>query len=94
MHDVTIGELMRRLDAMERRMDQRFASASRQIESLQFVGRDHYEVAHQALADKVELLTERLDRSDEEKSRLRLAVLGSFVFPILVAILLAGLIVK
>lgn len=51
---VTMGELARRLDRFESRIDAQFGGVHRQIESLQFVSRD----AFNALVERVDQLEE------------------------------------
>jgi hypothetical protein len=52
--EITLGELARRLDRFESRIDQQFVGVHRQIESLQFVSRDAFD----ALVDRVDALEE------------------------------------
>jgi hypothetical protein len=52
--EITMGELARRLDRFETRIDQQFVGVHRQIDSLQFVSRDAFD----ALVNRVEGLEE------------------------------------
>lgn len=85
--EVTSGELSRRLDGLERRMDEGFGRVSRQVENLQFVHRDVYDEAQRAMA-------RRLDRLEQSKTWIARSVVGSVIFPLLVAALVAVLIVR
>lgn len=90
--DITLGELGRRLNslearaetrftAMESRLDDRFSEIGRQMERLQFVSRDYYDVAHKSLVERVEKLEDAAVKG-------RLLLLGSFVYPILGGLIL------
>jgi hypothetical protein len=52
--EITMGELARRLDRFETRIDQQFVGVHRQIDALQFVSRDAFD----ALANRVDALEE------------------------------------
>lgn len=87
--DVTLGELARRLDAFEQRVDRQFAANRQQIESLTFVQRDVYEVRHQALIDRVVMDEERIDALEEAKKWTIRTFVMAFIFPVLAAVLVA-----
>lgn len=82
MDDLTIGELGRRLDGFERRIEQRLNSIDRHIESLQFVHRDTYNV-------EVGNLARRVDDLEESKRWFARGLITALLFPVLVAIILA-----
>lgn len=52
----TLGEVSRRLDALERRIDNGFANVGHQLESLQFVHRDLYETNQKAIWKAIDAL--------------------------------------
>ncbi len=73
--DVSMGELARRLDRFETRVDNQFAAMHRQIESLQFVSRD----AYTALVERVDAL--------EEGSKWRYRLLAGALVTLAVALI-------
>jgi hypothetical protein len=85
--EVTSGELSRRLDAMERRMDAGFGRVSQQVENLQFVHRDAYQAEQRAVVD-------RLVKLEQSKTWIARSVVGSVIFPVLTAALIAWLLVR
>jgi hypothetical protein len=57
--EITMGELARRLDRFETRIDQQFVGVHRQIESLQFVSRDAFDALVARVDDLEEVSTWR-----------------------------------
>jgi hypothetical protein len=57
--EITMGELARRLDRFENRIDHQFVSVLRQIESLQFVSRDAFDALLARVDDLEEVATWR-----------------------------------
>lgn len=80
--DVTLGELGRRLEALERRFDLRATELGDKIDSLQFVHRETFEAKHGALETRVKDI-------EEAKTFFARSLVVSFVLPILVALILA-----
>jgi len=80
--EITLGELARRLDRMEVRMDGQFAQVGRQIENLQYVPRDIY-------ALQVGEMSGRIDELEQAKMWLTRTIIASIAFPILVGIIMA-----
>lgn len=80
--DVTLGEVVRRLDSLEKRMDGNFGNVTRQLENLQFVHRDTYSVQMAAVVDRLEAL-------EESKAWVARGLVTCLIFPVVVAIILA-----
>jgi hypothetical protein len=78
--DVTIGELGRRLSAMEGRMNAQFGEVTRRLDSLQFVPRDVYQAEIGTL--KVEVSELKSERKSDRR-----AIVTALVYPTLLAIL-------
>jgi hypothetical protein len=76
---VTLGELSRRLDAMERRFDAEFGKLGRSIDALQFVHLDQYRAERDS--DR-----RRLDELEDSHRWLVRAVVVSILFPLILAI--------
>lgn len=85
--EISLGEVARRLDRFERSVDQQFTGVHRQIESMQYVSRETYEARHKALSARVEEL-------EDSKRWFSRGLVVSFVFPVLVAIVLALVLTK
>lgn len=92
--DVTIGEVARGLEKLEARLSERITLVAAQIDRLQFVPRDTFEARTAAQTDRMDALEARMDRRDDEQSRLRMVIVGSFIFPIIVAVVLAMVVVQ
>lgn len=80
--DVTLGEVGRRVESLERRFDQRANELGAKIDSLQFVNRETYEAKHSALETRVAKL-------EEAKQFFGRSLIAQFAFPVLVALILA-----
>ena len=80
--DITLGELSRNMSQMERRLDARFVEINSRFDKLQFVSREVYEVQIKQLREQVEELVEA------KKWTIRTFV-AAFVFPVLVAVVVA-----
>lgn len=87
--DVTPGELGRRLDRIEKRVDSQFDNVTRSIENmtrsienLQFVSRDVFQIEIRGLKERIE------DLEDGKRWAFR-GVVTALIFPVLVAIILA-----
>jgi hypothetical protein len=85
--DVTIGELCRRLSAMESRMNAQFSEVNRRLDNLQFVPRDVYQAEMRAH-------DHRLIDLEEDRKWNRRAIVTSFVWPIIVGLLLAAMVTR
>ena len=81
-NDITVGELSRNMLGMERRLDQRFEEVNRRLDNLQFVPRDVYEMQIRQLKEQVEELLEA------KRWTVRTFV-AAFMFPVMVAIVVA-----
>lgn len=79
--EVTIGELARRLDGLERSIGRQFDSVTRQITSLSFVSRDAYEAQREAIM-------ERLIELEEGRKWMARAVITALLFPVITAIII------
>jgi hypothetical protein len=79
--DVTIGELGRRLSAMEGRINSQFVDVNRRLDSLQFVTREVYETDMRA-RDR------RIDELEEDRKWNRRTFVAAFLYPTAVAIVL------
>lgn len=80
--EVTIGELYRSISALDGRVSAQFESVNRRLDSLQFVHRETY-------AAEMTALRERVDTTEEKLRWMSRALVTSFAFPVMVALLLA-----
>lgn len=80
--EVTLGELGRRIDALEKRYTDGQKDLSRQITELQFVHRETFEVEQRQT-------TTRLDAIEERLRFYGRSLFVSFGLPVLVALILA-----
>lgn len=80
--NITLGEIWRRLDSLERRFDVRATELGNKIDSLQFVHKDTYEAEKHADRTRLDAIEERL----RFYGRTMFVQLG---LPILVALILA-----
>ncbi len=81
-NDVTLGELARRLSSMETRIDGKFGDVNRRLDGLTFVGQDVHALAMKQVTDRLELL-------EESKRWTTRTLIASFIFPVMVAVLVA-----
>jgi hypothetical protein len=86
--DITMGELARRLDRMESRMDTQFAGVHRQIEGLQFVNRDTYEVEMSAVK------TDIADIKKDNKVRYQLLAGGLVTLTVALIAVILGMVAQ
>jgi hypothetical protein len=77
---VTLGELSRRLDAMERRFEGEFGKLGRSIHDLQFVHHDQYRAERDALVHRVAEL-------EDAHTWIVRAVIASILFPLIVTVI-------
>lgn len=87
--EITLGEIARRMDRMEQRMEQGFQNATQQIESLAFVSKDTYEVQMRALNERLGTVDKRQDASEESRRWMVRALVTSLLLPVVVAVILA-----
>jgi hypothetical protein len=76
---VTLGELSRRLDSMERRFDTQFGKLGQSIDALQFVHLEQYRAERDS--DR-----RRLDDLEDSHRWVVRAVVVSILFPLILAI--------
>lgn len=77
--DVTLGEVARRLTALEGGISRQFDTVNRRLDNLQFVSHEIYTV-------EMKLVTDRLRQLEEDKQWTRRTIVGAFLFPVLVAL--------
>lgn len=80
--DITVGELGRSMNQMERRLDQRFEEINRRLDNLQFVPREVYETQSRQMKEQIDELLEA------KRWTVRTFV-AAFLFPVAVAIIVA-----
>lgn len=85
--DITIGELSRTIVAMDARINAQFAAVNHRLDGLQFVHRETFTVEMEALKDRVHEL-------EEAKRWTARTFVAAFLFPILVAVILALAVAK
>ncbi|WP_370325315.1 hypothetical protein [Euzebya sp.] len=86
---VTLGEIARRLDRNEQESSKRFDRLEERIEGLQFVPVGTYTAERQALEASIKEARDDIDGVINDRKDDRRLIWGSFVFPILVAIVTA-----
>lgn len=85
--EVTLGELSRVIGSLEIRINDQFGSINRRLDNLQFVSRDVYTV-------EVGTLVKRIEALEEAKKWTFRTFVGAFLFPVLVALVVAMVVVK
>ncbi len=85
--EVTIGELYRYLQAMEKRVNDQFISVGARFDKLQFVNKETYNVQFTSLEERVNIL-------EEAKTWFGRTLVAAFVFPILVAAIVTLLVTR
>jgi len=85
--DVTIGELSRRMGDLNTRMGDGFNAVNRRLDALQFVPRDEYRV-------QLASYERRLSELEETKKWGARAIIASFIFPVLVGLILAAMVAR
>lgn len=80
--EVTLGELSRGLEKLETHMNGGFAAVNRRLDSLQFVPRGEFKIQIDALGEDIKELK-------DSKQWMQRALVGSLLFPVLVAIVVA-----
>lgn len=76
---ITLGELSRRFDSMERRFELEFSKLGRSIDGLQFVHLDQYRAERES--DR-----HRIDELEDTIKWLVRAVVASILFPLIVVV--------
>lgn len=85
--EVTLGELSRSLASLEGRLYQMFGDVNRRLDNLQFVTRDVYDL-------QVKQLNERIVELEEARRWTTRTLVVSFLFPLLVAALVATVVTR
>jgi hypothetical protein len=85
--EITLGEVNRSLISLEQRINLQFSSINKRLDSLQFVPRGEYEIQIRNLKDEV-------DELQESKKWLVRSLVISFLFPLLIAVVVATVVVK
>ena len=85
--DVTLGEIARGLASLEGRMSEKFAQVNLRLDGLQFVGRDVYDV-------QVKQLIDRLEDLEDAKRWTSRTLVASFLYPVLVAAVVALVVLR
>lgn len=85
--DVTLGEIARNLRALRQDMTERFAQVNTRLDHLEYVPRGEHNLQIRELSDRV------ADLEDTKKWMSRTMV-ASFMFPVLVAAVVALVVVR
>lgn len=85
--EVTLGEVSRALVALEGRINQQFSTVNKRLDTLQYVPRGEYEIQIRSLTDQIR------DLEESKKWIVRASVM-SFLFPLLIAVLVATVVVQ
>lgn len=80
--DVTLGEISRGLVALEGRMNDKFAQINHRLDTMEFVPRGEHNL-------QVKELTDRLGVLEEHRKWMSRTLVASFLYPILVAVVIA-----
>lgn len=80
--EVTLGEVARSLVALEARINGQFAEVTRRLDNLEFVPRREFEIQVAAIEADVKELK-------DGKQWIQRTLVASFLFPILVAVVIA-----
>ena len=91
--DVTLGELSRRLDSFREHVDGRFTDIHKRLDRMNFVPREVHDVQIEQLKTKDSEIAKEVDELEklveEWKTWITRAVVGSFIFPVLLIIVTA-----
>lgn len=82
-NDITLGELSRVISALKQDISGQFAQVNRRLDNLQYVPRDVYQV-------QIQQLTDRVDELEESKRWQVRTLVASFLFPVLVAVVIVS----
>lgn len=85
--EVTLGELSRSLASLEGRLHQMFGDVNRRLDNLQFVTRDVYDL-------QVKQLNERIGELEDARRWTTQTLVVSFLFPLIVAALIATVVTR
>jgi len=85
--DVTLGEIFRGLGSLEGRMNEKFNQVNRRLDTLEFVPRGEHTLQVKELGDRI------TDLEDSKKWITR-SLVAAFLFPTLVAIVVAMVVVR
>lgn len=94
MDEVTTGELSRRIEAMERHMQEQFRQVTHAINSQQFVHNDRYAAEQRGIAERMNIMQTDINELKESRQWTARAIVVSFLFPITVAVIVAALIAR
>ncbi len=84
---VTLGELSRSLAGLERRMDAGFGAIGRRLDNLEFVPRGEHNLQVKELSDRVKDL-------EESKKWTSRTLIAAFLYPVLVAAVVALMVTR
>ncbi len=85
--DVTLGEIARGLVSLEGRMNEKFASMNRRLDSLEYVPRGEHNLLFKVVSD-------RLRDLEDAKTWMSRALVASVLFPVLVAAVVAMVVTR
>lgn len=85
--DVTLGEISRGLVALEGRMNEKFAGVNQRLDTMQFVPRGEHNL-------QVKELTDRIGDLEDSKTWMARTLVVSFLYPVLVAVVVAMVVLK
>ncbi len=85
--DVTLGEIARGLVSLEGRMNEKFASMNRRLDSLEYVPRGEHNL-------QIKEVSDRLRDLEDAKTWMSRALVASVLFPVLVAAVVAMVVTR
>jgi type II secretory pathway component PulF len=85
--DVTIGEISRGLVALEGRINDKFAQINHRLDTMEFVPRGEHNL-------QIRELTDRLAALEDDKKWTRRTLVAAFLYPVLVAAVVAMVVLK
>ena len=94
MDEITTGEVSRRLETLERHMQQQFRNVTDAISALSFVHNDRYAAEQRGVAERLNSMQNEINELKEARQWQARAVVVSFLFPIAVAVIVAALIAR
>lgn len=83
--EVTLGELARRIEAMERRIDVRFSVIDRRLESLQFITADRYNAEQIAVHAEIAEIKDKIKWVSRTIGGVLITLVSSAVLTLLAA---------
>lgn len=85
--DVTLGEIARGLTSLEGRMNEKFNQVNRRLDTMEFVPRGEHNLQMRELADRIHVL-------EDNKKWISRTLVASFLYPVLVAVVVALVVLK